>query len=63
MKKITKGTMIREHGYGTYIDSKVITEPVENERGQLIFKSETETGSIIEYMKHPDRLTILEDKL
>jgi len=57
--RIKNGTKIREYGYGAYIDSTVITEPVKNERGQLEFKSQTSDGRVIDYMKRESSLEIL----
>lgn len=57
--KITKGSVIREYKYGTYIESTVITEPIENARGQLEFKSRTHNGNIIEYQKHESGITVV----
>ena len=57
--KIQKGSVIREYKYGTYIESTVITEPIENARGQLEFKSRTHNGKIIQYQKHESGITVV----
>jgi hypothetical protein len=59
--KIKKGSVIREYKYGHCIQSTVITDPIENERGQLEFKAETSIGSIIEYMKNESSLDIIKE--
>ncbi len=59
--KIKKGSVIREYKYGYCIQSTVITDPIENERGQLEFKAETSIGSIIEYMKNESSLEIVKE--
>jgi len=58
-QKIKKGHTIREYGYGVFVDSEVITEPIENERGQLVFKSVTKQGYVIDYMKSRASLEII----
>lgn len=57
--KIKLGSTIREYKYGVYIESKVITVPVTNERGQLEFQSVTKGGHVIEYMKHESSLVLV----
>ena len=59
--KIKKGSVIREHKYGYCIQSTVITDPIKNERGQLEFKAENSTGSIIDYMKNESSLEIVKE--
>lgn len=56
--KIKKGSKIREYGYGTFIDSTVITEP-KLVNGKLEFKSETAGGVIIDYLKSESSLELL----
>lgn len=60
--KIKKGSVVREYKYGCCIESTVITDPIKNERGQLEFKAETSSGSIIEYMKSESSLEVIKGK-
>lgn len=60
MRKIVKGSIIREYKYGVYIESKVITDPIKNERGKLEFISETESGCKINYIKYESSLVLME---
>ena len=55
------GSVIREYNYGIYIESTVISDPVKNERGQLEFKSETNGGKVIDYMKHESSLVVVKE--
>ena len=56
---IKKDSELRDSKYGTYIESKVITDVVTNDRGQLEFQSVTESGRIIDYMKYESSLTLI----
>lgn len=55
------GSVIREYNYGIYIESTVISDPVKNDRGQLEFKSKTNGGRVIEYMKRESSLVIVKE--
>lgn len=48
---IKKGSVIREHKYGTYIETTVITDPIISDKGKLKFMAETNCGKTIEYLK------------
>lgn len=56
---IKLGSVIREHKYGAYIESTVITEPITTEEGKLEFKSKTESGHVIDYLKNEDSLELV----
>ncbi|PSV00431.1 hypothetical protein [Photobacterium kishitanii] len=59
--KIKKGSVIREYKYGVFVESKVITNVILNERGQLEFTSETKNGHKINYIKSESSLTLMEE--
>ena len=58
-KIIKRGSVIREYKYGTYLESTVFTDVVKNERGQIEFKSITDSDTIIEYMKAESSLVLV----
>ena len=53
-----RGDVIREYGYGTFVESTIISDVVINDRGQAVFVSETEDGDKINYMKHRESLEV-----
>ena len=59
MKPLTNGCVIREYGYGTYIDSTITSDVTYNEKGQDIFTSETAEGKEVNYQKNPASLEVL----
>lgn len=58
-KEITKGSRVREYGYGTYIDSVVLSDPIVNDRGQIEFYAKTQSGAIVSYMKSASSLEVM----
>lgn len=58
---IKKGSVIRECKYGVFIESKVMDEPKKNDRGQLVFRSKTRSGHIINYQKHESSLEVVKE--
>lgn len=53
---LKRGDIIREYGYGTFVESTIITDVVINDRGRAEFVSETKDGDKINYMKHRESL-------
>ncbi|PSV00430.1 hypothetical protein [Photobacterium kishitanii] len=59
--KIKKGSIVRDHRFNTFTESKVISDVIVNKNGQLEFTSETEKGEIINYVKYEHTITLVEN--
>lgn len=50
MYKIQRGSVIREQGYGCYVESTIITDVEVLDNGQQKFVSETKEGYTVSYL-------------